>query len=291
MFLPQASTAGNYGIFQLNAQGQWVYTARMAYDYLSPGQSLSDLFTVKTNDGLEATVRLTIDGTAEGDVVRLGAAPDRQTGAGGQWAQAWTQDGFAITHKANVADLASPWTAVKFTSVGNAQISGGDIFAGDLGVSGQNLATTAIKQEIDGAEALRVSVAREATSVTVKLANFFINDDGSVYAESGRLRLLDGAGQVVAETIFTANSADGARSITLTAAQGFSALELTSGAVASGAFVFGAYDNRGVGVPSYLDANSKLHGSDFLLDELEFHFQPAPLVGVVPPVGVEHEGP
>ena len=85
--------------------------------------------------------------------------------------------------------------------------------------------------------------------------------------------------------------ADGSRSITLNADQGFSTLELTSGAVANGAFVSGAYDNRGVALPSYLDTDSKLHGSDFLLDELEFHFPPAPLVGVVPPVSGEHEGP
>ncbi|MEN9428334.1 MAG: hypothetical protein RLZZ220_2683, partial [Pseudomonadota bacterium] len=73
-----------------------------------------------------------------------------------------------------------------------------------------------------------------ATGVTVNLSRFFINDDGSLFAESGRLRLLDDSGAVVAETTFQASNAAG-----------------------------------------------KPHGSDFLVDWVEFDF---PIVGVpLPP--------
>ena len=291
-FLAQEATAGNYGVFRLNAAGAWTYTARMAYDYLNPGQSLSDVFQVRTSDGSSTTVKVTIDGTAESELVRLGNAPIRQTGAGGQWEQAWTQQGFTILHKANVGNVNEAWSTVKLTSVGSQSLAGGDIYAGDLGVSGQTAATSSVKQELDGTEALRVNLPLAAQSVTVKLSNFFLHDDGTLYSEAGLLRLLDSAGNVLGQKAFTADSLSGDQSVTLAAPQGFNSIELQAGAYDNyGHFVFGAYAKAdgSFGTAPLTDAGNKLHGSDFLLHELDFVFPPAPVVGVLHS-GIAFEG-
>lgn len=248
----------------------------MSYDHLNPGQALSDLFVVTTNDGLRSTVKITIDGTEEGSLVRLGAAPERQTGTGGQWSQAWTQDGFNISHKADHTDVSGVWSPVKLSSVGNANLAGGDIYAGDLGVSGQSAATSSIKQELDGKEAIRVTLAEPAISVTVKLSNFFLNDDGTGYAEAGRLRLLDASGDVVGEATLAADSAIGSKTVTVNSLIAFQAVELVAGGYGSQGFVYGAYDDHGATQAAFADSTGRLHGSDFLLDELEFQF-PAPM--------------
>ena len=152
------------------------------------------------------------------------------------------------------------------------------MYGGDLGVSGQSVATSSVRQEIDGSEALRFELATEATGVTVNLSRFFINDDGSLFAESGRLRLLDDSGAVVAETTFQASNAAGTQAVSLGWQDGFSAVELSAGAWDGTDFVFGAYDG---GAPIATDAAGKPHGSDFLVDWVEFDF---PIVGVpLPP--------
>ena len=134
-----------------------------------------------------------------------------------------------------------------------------------------------MRQEIDGKEALRITLPTSAQSVTVKLASLFTNDDGSAFNESGLLRLIGAAGQVVAEQIFVASAADGSKTITLSAAAGFQAMELVAGAYDNaGNFVYGGYSNA---LPPFADTAGKLHGSDFLLDALAFDVT---LVGVPP---------
>ena len=152
-----------------------------------------------------------------------------------------------------------------------------------MGVSGQSAATGSVRQEIDGKEGLRFNVETEATGVTVNLSRFFINDDGSLYAESGRLRLLDDAGQVVAETTFAASSTAGTHQVSLQSAVGFSSVELVAGAYDGTDFVFGAYEDGSghFGAPVATDAAGKQHGSDFMVDWVEFQF---PILGVpLPP--------
>ena len=103
---------------------------------------------------------------------------------------------------------------------------------------------------------------------------FFINDDGGLSVESGRLRLLDDSGAVVAETTFKAGNTAGTHEVSLAWQGGFSAVELSAGAWDGTDFVFGAYDG---GAPIATDGAGKLHGSDFLVDWVEFDF---PIVGV-----------
>ena len=100
------------------------------------------------------------------------------------------------------------------------------------------------------------------------------------FSESGLLRLLDAAGQLVAERAFVADAADGAKTVTLAAAAGFTSIELLTGAYDSGGvFVHGGYSTAAgaFGSPMFTDAAGKQHGSEFLLDWVEFS---VPLVGV-----------
>ena len=280
LFVAQLASAGRYGVFNLGANGAWNYSAHSAYDYLNPGESLVDVLPVAAVDGTPSSVTVTITGSADFTTLRLGDAPVRQSGAGGQWLAAWTLPDYTLQHKADHSNAAEAWSAVKLHGVSPQLLSGGDVYAGDLGVSGQSAATGAVRQEIDGKEALRITVPAGLDSVTVKLASLYTQDDGSVFSESGLLRLLDGAGQVLAEKVFVANGLAGAQSVLLAAPSGVVAMELLSGAYdANGHFVYGAYsDAQGAfGSAIYADAAGKLHGSEFLLDAVDFAVQ---LVGI-----------
>jgi VCBS repeat-containing protein len=272
-FQAQPGTAGKYGVFTLGGDGAWTYKANLAYDYLNPGETLKDVFQVYAADGTAASVTVTINGTADTTTVHLGDAPVRQSGTGGQWAQAWTQTGYSIQHKADITNSGEAWSAVTLNSVSAQQLGGGDVSAGNVGVSGQSAATSTVKQEIDGKEALRIVTPTSADSVTVKLAGLYAHDDGSTMNESGLLRLLDAGGHVVAEQLFVADSRDGSKTITLTAPGGFQSMELVAGAYdTTGHFVYGAYSNDqgAYGAPVSTDVAGNKHGSDFLLHSVDF---------------------
>ncbi len=289
VFVGQAGTVGAYGVFAIAASGAWTYAAHSAYNELNVGDSLTDSFAVASADGTVSSVSITITGSAEPSIVRLGDAPVRQSGVGGQWAQAWTQAGYGLWHKADHGNAAQAWSAVALHGVSPQLLTGGDIYAGDLGVSAQSAATGTVRQEIDGREALRITLPTPADSVTIRLARLFTNDDGSVLRESGLLRLLDSAGQVVAEQVFVADAVNATKTVTLAAAAGFVSIELVAGAYdQAGAFVYGGYSTAqgGFGGPIFADAAGKLHGSEFLLDAVEFAVPMVEVGFVVPLVGV-----
>jgi len=225
-------------------------------------------------------------GGGQAQTVRIGNAPTRETGAGGQWQQAWTHADIALSHKADITNGAEAWSTIALTGASPQTLPGLDVFAGDLGVSGQSVLTSSVRQEVDGKEGLRFTLDQEATQVTMNLSRFFINDDGTVFTEGGLLRLLDGNGQVVGETVFAANSASGNKQVTLSAAAGFVAVELMAGGYHGTEFNFGSYVNpvNGLGSTVYTDANGVQHGSDFLVDWIEFQFAPVgvPLIEVLP---------
>ena len=103
---------------------------------------------------------------------------------------------------------------------------------------------------------------------------------GTVYAEAGLLKLLDSAGHVVGERAFTASQDSGLAEINVASNVPFSAVELVAGAYHDGVFDYGAYATADghFGRSAYEDASHKLHGSDFLVHELDFVFPP--LLGV-----------
>ena len=204
--------------------------------------------------------------------ITIGNAPVTQSGTGGQWAAAWTNPGVSIVHKADILNGAEAWTSVKLTNLLSQSILGGDMSAGDLGVSGQSMATSANKQEVDGREALRFNLAESASSVTIDLSQFFANDDGTGYSESGRVRLFDAGGNLVGESFFHATGSTGTQSIQVSSNVAFRTVEISAGAMNGGTFVFGGYANAdgSFGSNVVTDAAGKLHGSDFLLDKMTF---------------------
>jgi hypothetical protein len=255
--------AGLQGTVLVDANGALVFTPNAGFTGLT---------------GFDYTVSDGVGGTDVGHVsievrpvptttVRIGDAPQRQTGTGGQWAAAWTHADVAIVHKADVQNVAEAWTPVTLHAVSPQTLAGGDIYLGDLGVSGQNMATSTVRQDIDGAEALRFNLQHTATSVTLDLSRFQRADDGGALSESARVRLFDAQGNVVGEQVFTASTTAGDQSISLQLASGFVAVELTAGAYNGADFVPGAYVNA-AGVFAAAPANG--HGSDFMVDWAEF---------------------
>ena len=68
---PTAS-AGGYGTFTMTAAGVWTYTlneANSAVQALNVGGTLTDTFTVTTEDGTPKVVTITIDGTNDAAII------------------------------------------------------------------------------------------------------------------------------------------------------------------------------------------------------------------------------
>jgi hypothetical protein len=262
-------TTGLAGSLSWNPDGSLLFTPTAGF-----AGSTGFRYQVADGNGGVDTGEVRIEVVPETTATTIGNAPLRESGLGGQWAAAWTHTGITTLHQHDATRATEAWTPVAYHAIGSSQLAGGDMYGGDLGVSGQSVATSSVRQEIDGNEALRFELAQEATGVTVNLSRFFINDDGGLSVESGRLRLLDDTGAVVAETTFQASNAAGTQAVSLAWQDGFSAVELSAGAWDGTDFVFGAYDG---GAPIATDSAGKPHGSDFLVDWVEFDF---PIVGV-----------
>ncbi|MBK7954247.1 MAG: hypothetical protein IPK02_09950 [Candidatus Accumulibacter sp.] len=201
------------------------------------------------------------------------------------WAPFWTDGNVRISHKANSADAGEAWSDVSLHPFSASTLAGGDLYGGDLGVSGQNQASSSVRQEIQGAESLRFDLKDPANTVTLNLSQFFQDDDANLfnYNEAGRLQVLDKAGNVLDEVTFAADGSSGKQMVTLTLDPqehpgGFSSVVLNAGAYDEpDHFVFGAYVNdAGEAQDPYSNAG-KLHGSDFLVHDIELA---VPLIGL-----------
>jgi VCBS repeat-containing protein len=76
-FQPQTSVAGTYGIFNLDAGGNWTYTLNNAHpsvQALGVGETLSETFPVFSTDGTASSVLVTINGTNDGPVANPSTA-------------------------------------------------------------------------------------------------------------------------------------------------------------------------------------------------------------------------
>lgn len=214
-------------------------------------------------------VAITVTDVGEGfTTLKVGDAPTQiLRSTPNAWIDAWSKPGVSISHKANYANAGEAWSAVKLDGLNGGVLVGGDAFAGDLGVSGQSIASSSTKQEIDGAEALRVSLQNAATQATINLSKFFSGDDGTTYREAGRVQAFKG-GLIVGELTFAADNAQGVKQVVFAPAGGFDQLVLTAGAYdGGGQFVAGAYDQADgtFGVAPY-STRGVWHGSDYLVD-------------------------
>jgi|GEM_PF-5471865 len=203
----------------------------------------------------------------------IGDAPIVQSGVGGQWATAWSKAGVTMVHKADVTSGVEVWSAVKISDLLATSLAGGDIYAGDLGVSGQSAATSSVKQEIDGKEAIRFNLTQSATAVSLDLTRLFSGDDGTAFSEGGRVRLFDASGGLVSESFFSGNSSGGTLHVDVSSATLFKSVEISAGVRrADGSFSYGGYANSNGSFGSDIYADSVKHGSDFLLDKIAFEF-------------------
>src|SRR5262249_6390430 len=69
---PGAATGNGYGTYAVTVDGTWTYTLNNnngAVQVLNAGQTLSDSFTVLTQDGTSRTVSITINGANDAAVI------------------------------------------------------------------------------------------------------------------------------------------------------------------------------------------------------------------------------
>jgi len=255
-----------HGTVSLGQDGSFTYTPFAGFYGI-------DSWDYTISDGLSsdrATVTIEVQPATE--TIRIGDAPTRIT-SNLQLVNAWSHPRvIAIEHTAN-ASLAVPvWSSVLLGTLNGGTLAGGDIFNGDLGVSGQSAATSAVKQEIDGSEALRFSLLGEATRASIDISRLYLNDDGSSFRESGRVRLLDHDGAVVAESTFLGDSAAGDKTVVIESARPFVRLELSAGSYDGASFVYGGYSkpDGSFGSGVYSTPDGKQHGSEFLVDSIDF---------------------
>ena len=67
-FNTQTNTAGTYGSFSIDANGNWSFASDGALNELEEGEIVTDIFNVTSVDGTATTVTVNITGTADGPV-------------------------------------------------------------------------------------------------------------------------------------------------------------------------------------------------------------------------------
>ncbi len=127
------------------------------------------------------------------DVTRiLGDAPARYNRAApNAWADAWTAKGVHITHTADAGSRLPTYSAVDFGTANPGLLSGSDILAGNLGVSGKPAGAPGVAQEITLGEALRFAFDSHAVSnLSIDFARFERGD-------TAKIELRDASGAVL----------------------------------------------------------------------------------------------
>ncbi|AUB91482.1 flagellin, partial [Vibrio anguillarum] len=69
VFQAQTDAAGQYGTFSVDANGKWTYVldnSNETVDALNVDETLTETFTVKSEDGTEQVVTITINGANDG---------------------------------------------------------------------------------------------------------------------------------------------------------------------------------------------------------------------------------
>ncbi len=190
-FIEQTNVAGQYGHFNLAADGTWSYTADSAYNQLSVGQSLTDTFTVTSADGTTSSVSVTIDGTNDAAVITGAQVHINETNApistGGQL---------------TITDVDSPATFVEQTNVAgqyghfNLAADGTWSYTADSAYNqlnvGQSLTDTFTVTSADGTTS-SVSVTIDGTNdaAVITGAQVSINETNAPISTGGQLTVTD----------------------------------------------------------------------------------------------------
>ncbi|PZU08497.1 S-layer family protein [Sphingomonas sp.] len=139
-----------------------------------------------------APLGVLVDDSIETLTRTIGNAPERYNRTQpNAWHDAWTADGITITHTADHTISTPAYSAVDFGTLNPGILSGSDMLAGDLGVSGMAGAMTSTPQDIGGTEALRFEFASGGvTNFEIDFARFESGD-------SALLQFYDAGGALV----------------------------------------------------------------------------------------------
>lgn len=150
----------------------------LTYTVIGDGRSGRDYFTTVgvTVRGLEGTTTVAplviqVDDDVVSRSYTVGdAAADRPQ----DWQAAWSHDGLSISHTADVRT--GGYTAATLSAKNPTVLEGGDLYRGDLGVSGYPQGSR-VPQEIARGEALRFDFAgKDVTAFTIDFAAFEVAD-------------------------------------------------------------------------------------------------------------------
>ena len=271
-------TAPSNGVINMTTDGAFTYNP-------NAGFVGTETLNYTITDGVTTAVGtfvIDVENAVMPVIVNIGDAPLRVSRSNPDtWEQAWTNSKVDIVHKANYQDSNEPWSDAVLNGLNSGVLNGGDIFGGDLGVSGQSLASSAIRQEIDGTEALRFDLDQAATKITIDLSRLDGNSSTGHF-DAGRLQLLDSSGTIVDELIFSADAAAHEKQITLDHSGGFSAVVLTAGIYNGVDFIYGGLADA---TGQYLSdphnlGNGAWNASEYLVDAVEIEFGDISLVGI-----------
>ena len=185
------------------------------------------------------------------------------------WQNSWTTEGLAIEHKMQTDNTSEAWTPASFVGFDSWHLPGQDIALGDLGVSGRSSSTSPVFQELDGTEALRISLTDAAFNGSLALTNLYANEGAGLH-EAARIQLLAEDGSVVDE-VMVLGEADGIVEVSFATNQAFSYVVFNAGAYDGTNFIYGSYaDDNGEAAAGALNT-----GSDFYIDYLQFGYRRA----------------
>ncbi|MEY3747001.1 MAG: hypothetical protein RL194_460, partial [Pseudomonadota bacterium] len=166
-FIAQTNVSGSYGIFSINAAGEWTYVANSAFDELNVGDSYTDIFVVSSADGTTTTVTVTITGTNDAAVI--------------------TGD-----------------SAASLTESDEAQSTGGTLIATDVDSPNTFVPQTNAAGS-NGYGVFSINAAGEWTYTMNNAQNQFVA--GETYTDSITVETADGTTQVITVTIVGTNDA------------------------------------------------------------------------------------
>jgi len=201
-FIAQDAALGSNGLFSIDADGNWSYTANSAFDNLNAGDSVSDTFIVKAIDGTETSVKVIINGTNDAAVLSSAIVALDETNAALS-----TSGVLSISDVDNAAQLiaqdAAPGSNGLFSidADGNWSYTANSAFD-NLNV-GDSISDTFIVKAIDGTEtSVKVTINGTNDAAVLSSATVNLTETNAALTTSGALTIsdVDSAATFVAQT-------------------------------------------------------------------------------------------
>ncbi|MGZ8171748.1 MULTISPECIES: VCBS domain-containing protein [Methylobacter] len=190
-FIAQDAAPGSNGLFSIDADGNWSYTANSAFDNLNAGDSVSDTFIVKAIDGTETSVKVIINGTNDAAVLSSAIVALDETNAALS-----TSGVLSISDVDNAAQLiaqdAAPGSNGLFSidADGNWSYIANSAFD-NLNV-GDSISDTFIVKAIDGTEtSVKVTINGTNDAAVLSSTTANLTESNAALTTSGTLTISD----------------------------------------------------------------------------------------------------